>query len=78
MSISGQFVLDRMWIGDGTGVPDIFIGDCIAENTGRGYDLSASLAGGTVFPEIIQIIYLLEVQRTEIITRDLRFAVIVL
>jgi len=78
MSISGQFTLERLWLGDGSGLPDFMIGDCIEKITGRSYRLSAALGSGTVYPEIVQIIYLPDKQQTKLITRDLRFAEVVL
>jgi len=78
MSISGQFTLERLWLGDGSGKPEFCIGDCIAEITGRDYGLSKSFGGGTVYPEIVQVIYLPDKQMTKLITRDLRFAEVTL
>jgi len=78
MSISGQFTLERLWLGDGSGRPDFAVGDGIERITGREYHLSASLAGSAVYPEIIQIIYLPERQIQKLITRDLRFAEVTL
>jgi len=74
LTISGQFTLERLWLGDGAGVPDFMIGDGIEKITGRKYDLSYALGGGRVYPEIVQIIYLPERQKMKLITRDLRFA----
>jgi len=74
MSVSGQFTLERLWLGDGSGEPDFALGDCIEEITGREYDLSMPLGDRTVYPEIIQIIYMPEQQKMKLITRDLRFA----
>ena len=79
MSISGQFTLERLWLGDGYGSPNFAIGDCIEKITGREYDLSTKTSGGgTVYPEIIQIIYLPDKQKMKLITRDLRFAEVLL
>ncbi len=78
MSVSAQFTLERLWLGDGSGKPDFAIGDCIEKITGRDYDLSAALGDTKVYPEIIQIIYSPEKQMTKLITRDLRFAEVVL
>lgn len=78
MSISGQFILDRLWLGEGSGQPDFMVGDGIKNITGRDYDLKANLAGSTVYPEIVKIVYSPERQHTELITRDLRFAEVVL
>ena len=67
-SISGRFTLDRIW-------PDTFaVGDSIERITGRDYDLSASMSGTTVYPEIIKILLYPDRQRMSLITRDLRFA----
>ena len=74
MSISGQFTLERLWLGDGSGVPAFALGDSIEAITGREYRLSASMAGAEVYPEIIKIIYLPDRQKMQLITRDLRFA----
>lgn len=74
MSVSGQFTLERLWLGDGSGWPDFALGDCIEKITGREHDLSVAFGDGVVYPEIIQIIYLPDRQRMKLITRDLRFA----
>ena len=74
MSVSGEFVLDRMWLGDGSGSPDFAIGDAIERIIGREYSLSAALGEQTVYPEIIQIIYLPDKQKQMLVTRDLRYA----
>ena len=73
-SISGRFTLDRLWLGDGSGVPAFALGDCIEKITGRDYPLSSVFGSRTVYPEIVQIVYLPETQKTVLITRDLRFA----
>lgn len=78
MSVSGQFTLDRLWLGDGSGEPDFAVGDGIEKIEGRQYDLSAAFGGAKVYPEIIQLIYLPEKQMTKLITRDLRFAEVLL
>jgi len=78
MSISGQFTLERLWLGDGSGRPDFALGDCIEKITGREYELSATFGGGKVYPEIVQLIYLPDRQRMKLITRDLRFAEVLL
>lgn len=78
MSISGQFTLERLWLGDGSGEPDFAIGDCIEKITGREHNLSISFGGGEVYPEIVQLIYLPDRQRMKLITRDLRFAEVLL
>jgi hypothetical protein len=83
-SISGQFTLERMWLGNRSSPqPEFAVGDCIGKITGREYDLSAVIAGEgkddiKVYPEIIQIIYLPDQQKEKLITRDLRFAEVLL
>jgi len=77
-SISGQFTLDRLWLDDGNGSPDFAVGDSIEAIAGRQYNLSASFNSQTIYPEIIQIIYLPDKQKTKLITRDLRYAEVVL
>jgi len=74
MSISGRFVLERLWLGDGSGFPDFAVGDCIEGIKGRVFQLPAAFGDDTVFPEIIRIIYLPERQRMTLITRDFRYA----
>ena len=74
MSISGMFTLDRLWLGDDTGQPDFALGDLVERISGREFSLSASFAGRKVFPEIIQLIYAPDEQKTQILIRDLRFA----
>ncbi len=78
-SISGLFTLERLWLGDGSGVPDFMIGDCIEKITGRDHYLGASFGNrGDLFPEIIKIVYMPEKQKMTLITRDLRFAEVIL
>ncbi len=72
MSISGQFTLERLWLGY------FAIGDCIEKITGREYNLSAAFGSRQVYPEIIQIIYMPDKQKMKLITRDLRFAEVLL
>jgi hypothetical protein len=75
MSISGRFTLDRLWLGDGQGVPAFMVGDAVSGITGREYMLdNLTFEGGKTSPEIIQIIYLPEMQKQVLITRDLRYA----
>jgi len=74
MSISGQFTLERLWLGDGSGEPEFACGDCIEEITGRDYPLRSQMGGTAIYPEIIKIIYLPDKQKMKLITRDLRFA----
>ena len=68
----------NFWLGDGRSFPDFVLGDCIEKITGREYPLSATFGKTKIYPEIIQIIYLPEVQRQKLITRDLRYAEVVL
>ncbi len=74
MSVSGQFTLERLWLGDGAGSPDFAVGDCVERITGREHSLKTQMAGTAVYPEIVKIIYLPDKQKTKLITRDLRFA----
>jgi len=74
MSISGVFTLDRLWLGDGAGYPAFAVGDCIEQVAGRAYGLTAAFGTEILHPEIIQIVYLPNQQRQQLITRDLRFA----
>jgi hypothetical protein len=77
-SISGKFTLDRLWLGDGVGLPAFLPGDCIERITGREYSLAASVNGNPVYPEIIKIVYLPDRQQQILITRDLRYADVVM
>jgi len=72
-SVSGVFVLERLWLGDGSGRVDFALGDGIEKVSGRNYTLLSRTDKGDVYPEIIKIIYLPEEQKMELITRDLRF-----
>jgi len=74
MSICGSFTLERLWLGDGSGDMPFKLGDSIASITGRSYDLSASYGAAKIYPEICQIVFFPETQKTQLITRDLRFA----
>jgi len=74
-----------MWLGSKSSPqPEFAVGDCIEKITGREYDLSSVIAGEgksedvKVYPEIIQIIYLPDQQKEKLITRDLRFAEVLL
>ncbi len=73
-SIAGRFTLDRLWLGDGASSPTFALGDSVEKIVGREFNLASSLAGRTVYPEIVQIIYDSERQRQTLITRDLRYA----
>ena len=77
-SLSGLFVLERLWLGDGGGEPDFMIGDGIAEITGRDISLSGKVGEKTIYPEIVRILYLPGEQKMQLITRDLRFAEVTL
>jgi hypothetical protein len=77
-SVSGKFTLERLWLGDGSGMPDFMPGDCIERITGREYSLAASLNGEPVYPEIVKVVYLPDRQQMMLITRDLRYADVVL
>ena len=57
-SISGKFTLERLWLGDGSGMPDFMPGDGIEYITGREFSLAATLNGEPVYPEIVKVIYL--------------------
>lgn len=78
MSISGRFTLERLWLGDGSGKPDFAVGDCIEKITGREHNLSIAFGSSEIYPEIVQIIYLPDKQKMSLITRDLRFAEVLL
>lgn len=78
MSISGRFTLERLWLGDGEGMPDFALGDCIEKMTGRDYLLGVSIGEEKLYPEIVQIIYVPDRQMQTLITRDLRFAEVLL
>jgi len=78
MSISGRFTLERLWLGDGDGSPDFALGDCIEKITGRDYPLAVAIGEGSLYPEIVQIVYVPDRQMQTLITRDLRFAEVLL
>lgn len=46
--------------------------------TGRAVSLATNLGAQEIYPEIVQIIYLPQTQQTRLITRDLRYAEVVL
>jgi len=77
-SISGQFTLERLWLGDGVGWPTFAVGDQIERISGREIGLAAASASGEVYPEIVQILMLPQRQHMRLLTRDLRFAEVVL
>ena len=68
--------MERLWL-DGS-QPEFLPGDCIEGITGRSHSLAASYNGGEVFPEIIKVVYHPDRQRMDLITRDLRFADVVI
>ena len=74
MSISGRFTLDRLWLGDDSGVPTFALGDGIERITGRQYDLTIDSGGRKSCPEIVRIVYLPQNQKMTLYTRDLRYA----
>lgn len=75
MTISGRFTLERLWLGDGDGQPTFMVGDSVNAILGRNYQLDQmTFNGGKTSPEIIQIIYLPDSQKQVLITRDLRYA----
>jgi hypothetical protein len=75
LSINGSFTLERLWLGDGNAAqPDFMLGDCIEGLTGRTKSFAQSVAGRTVYPEVIQITYNPVQQKQLLITRDLRLA----
>lgn len=67
-AISGRIVLDRLWLGT------FNIGDSIEGIEGRDYSFKTSLGSQELYPEIVQIVYLVQKQKMQIITRDLRFS----
>jgi len=77
-SISGDFTLERLWLGDGSGFIDFCVGDQIERISGREYSLAAPMGDRTVYPEIIKIVILPDRQKMKLITRDLRFAEVTL
>ena len=78
MSISGRFTLERLWLGDGKGRPDFALGDCVEEISGRDYPLNVDFGDKKLYPEIVQLIYVPDKQMLTLITRDLRFAEVLL
>lgn len=73
-SLSGIFVLERLWLGDGAGEPAFMIGDGLEEITGRDFSLSGRVGSRKIYPEIVRIVYLPAEQKMQLITRDLRFS----
>jgi hypothetical protein len=76
MAIHGRCVLDRLWI-DGTNLPDIMLGDCVTSLTGRNYPLGQTLGSRTVYPEIVEIQYLIQSQKQVLLLRDPRLSIVV-
>jgi hypothetical protein len=67
-SISGQFTLERLWLGG------LFrIGDCITKIEGREHLLRTGTSGQPLYPEIVQIVYMVQKQKMKLVTRDLRY-----
>lgn len=77
-SLSGLFVLERLWLGEGAGQVDFLVGDGIEGVSGRAFPLSGRIENRSVYPEIVQIVYLPAEQKMQLITRDLRFAEVTL
>jgi hypothetical protein len=73
-SVAGPVILDRLWLGDGTGEPEIKVGDGVRRFGGRWYDLGGTVRNDRVYPEIARIIYDNQTQRQTLILRDTRFA----
>jgi len=73
-SISGLFILDRLWPNDGLARPVFNVGDGIARITGRDFNLRVPNGRRFVYPEIVQIVYCNADQRQHLVTRDLRYA----
>ena len=69
-SISGQFTLERLWLNP---LDNFRIGDCIYNIEGRGYLLRTGTGATPLYPEIVQIIYMAQKQKTKLVTRDLRY-----
>lgn len=74
MAIHGRFVLDRLWF-DGINPADIVLGDSITGLTGRNYPLSQVFGSRTVYPEIVEISYLVQSQKQVLLTRDPRLSI---
>jgi hypothetical protein len=74
MAIHGQVVLDRLWI-DGTNPPTFALGDGITGFTGRDYPLGQTLGSRTVYPELVQIQYLVQSQKMILLLRDPRLSI---
>lgn len=74
MAIHGRAVLDRLWI-DGTNPPTFALGDGITGFTGRNYPLGQTLGPRTVYPEIVQIQYLIQSQKQILLLRDPRLSI---
>jgi len=74
LNISGVFILERLWLGDGEGVPAFALGDGIERVTGRNYNFLIFSGNSYLYPEIVQIVYFPDEQKMQLLTRDLRFA----
>jgi hypothetical protein len=73
-SISGRFTLAKLWL-DGSYRLPFEVGDIIENISGRDYSLKSNIGPASVYPEIIQVIYMPRVQKMILITRDMRYAV---
>ena len=73
-AVAGRLTLDRLWLGDGTGVPTFCCGDGVAELDGRNLSLKSGSAESDVYPEIVKVVYLVQQQKTDIVLRDTKMA----
>lgn len=73
-SFSGDFMLDRLWLNNSAGYAEFEIGDVITDINGREHSLATNVANRSVYPEIVQIVHLAQMNKTRLITRDLRFS----
>jgi hypothetical protein len=73
-SVAGPVILDRLWLGDGTGEPEFKVGDGVRRFGGRWYDLGGTVRNDRVYPEIAQIVYDNQTQKQTLVLRDARFA----
>lgn len=67
-AISGRIILERLWINK------FNVGESIEAIEGRDYYFRTSMGDQELYPEIVQIIYLVQKQKMQLITRDLRFS----
>ena len=73
-SISGSFILDRLWLYNDRGLNEFEVGDGIRHITGRNYPLASNMGQRLTCPEIVQVIHLIGKNQTQLITRDLRYS----